>query len=564
MAVFETGGCSIAKVRLIISGPTGKREVFLDPKGATLGREQSCDVVLDDSSVSRLHARIFQDPFGRWIIEDMESHNGVLVEGKQIKAQALLPDQKITIHPFTLTLLQELEQRAVPDSPIQKSISVVDKGLEEEVVSYQAGAGRILSAALLKRINEISGDLLQMHSSSELYSQASQCLADMLDALVAFVRLPSSSEPLPLSPQILACNFGGSAIKDAVQTSNIHLSKRVLEAVRSTDIPVMARSGPSSDKKLVLTVVDEVTPHVVFSAPISKSAGVIDAIYLDILESRMPQEMFDFVEAVAHQISSVQKSLLHSEAKAEMMILEGQLSLARDIQSKLNPGKLQGKFEVDVAVTYIPAMWVGGDYYDVWTLEDGRIAFAVGDVSGKGLPAAMIMSNLQAALRTTMSFCTDLSAVASHINQHLCKNLKDDMFVTFFLGLFDPSTNKLSYINAGHIIPLIMPSSEPARPLGQAVNIPLGIFEEPFKTAEEIVNPGARLLVVTDGITEASSPDDEQFETKLLQKLISDSRAGSAQELVNQVIKAVADFRQKLPQQDDITVFALVNQKASS
>ncbi len=550
---------------MIISGPEGTREELLDPHGATLGREQDCDIVLADNSVSRLHARIFQDPFGRWIIEDMESHNGVLVEGKQVKAQALLPDQKVTIHPFTLTLSQEFEQQQVPDSPIQTSVSVVDKGLEEEVVSYQADTGRTLSAALLKRLNTICGDLVHVHNSSELYSHASSYLADMLSALVAFVRLPSGSESLPSSPQVLSCNFGGRAIKwDTSQTSNIHLSKRVLDAVRSTNTPVMARSGPSSDKKLVLTVVDEVTPHVVFAAPINEAAGKVDAIYIDILEERMPPEMFDFVEAMSHQIGSVQKTMIYSEAKAEMMVLEKQLTLARDIQSKLNPEKLQGRFEVDVAVAYKPAMWVGGDYYDVWTLEDGQIAFAVGDVSGKGLPAAMIMSNLQAALRITMSFCMELSTVAEHINRHLCKNLRDDMFITFFLGLFDPSTGNLSYINAGHILPLIMPRSEPAKPLGQATNIPLGIFEGPFETATEIIHPGTSLLVVTDGITEANSPDDKQFEMELLQKLVTDSKADSAQEIVNLVVKGVTDFRQKLPQQDDITVVALVNRKTDS
>jgi len=562
---IKTGECSIAATKLIISGPVDTREVLLEPKGATLGREHNCDIVLEHNSISRLHARIFQDPFDRWIIEDMQSHNGVLVEGKRIKAQAVLPNQKISIPPFTLTLSQEFEQKAVPDSPIQNSISVVDKGLEEEVVSYQAGTDRILSAALLKCLNEISGDLLQMNNSSELYSQASLCLANMLNALVAFVRLPCSSEPLPNSPQMLACHFGTYAIRDDVtQTSNIHLSKRVLDAVRSTNAPVMARSGPSSDKELVLTVVDEVTPHVVFSAPINEFGGKVDALYLDILEDRMPQEMFDFVEAVARQISSVQKSLINSEAKAEMMVLERQLTLARDIQSKLNPDKLERRFEVDIAAAYKPAMWVGGDYYDVWTLEDGRIAFAVGDVSGKGLPAAMIMSNLQAALRTTMSFCTELSTIAEHINRHLCQNLRDDMFVTFFLGLFDLSTDKLSYVNAGHILPLIVPPSEPAKPLGQSANIPLGIFEGPFETATEIIHPGTSLLVVTDGITEASSPDDEQFEMERLQKLVTDSEADSAQELVNLVVKCVTDFRQQLPQQDDITVIALINQKADS
>ena len=556
---------SKATTTLIISGPVDTNQILIDPKGTTLGRDPDCDIVLDHSNISRLHARIFQDPFGRWIIEDLESQNGVLVEGKRIKAQAVIPNQKISIYPFTLSLLQEFEQQIVPDLSTQTTVSVVDKGLEENIVSYKADPDGTLSTALIHRFNEITGRLLELSSPSELYSEASYCLAKMLDALVAFVRLPPASDSMSTSPQILACHFSRDAAKDTIpQTSNIHLSKRVLDTVRSTNTPVMARSGPSSDKHLVLTIFDKVTPHIVFSAPINDFDGTLDALYLDILEDKSPKEMFDFVEAIARQIGSIQKSLIFSEAKAQRQILDQQLALARDIQSRLIPRELQHGFEVDVAVCYEPAMWVGGDYYDVWSLEDGRIVFTVADVSGKGLPAAMIMSNLQAALRTTMAFCTELSTVAEHINQHLCQNLCDDMFVTLFLGLFDPSTNTLSYVNAGHISPLIMRPSERAEPLGKAANLPLGIFKGLFETRSKTISPNTSLLVVTDGITEAGSPDGELFEMECLEKLMTDLKAHSAQELVQAVVRGVTDFRKTVPQQDDITVFALVNQKVDS
>jgi sigma-B regulation protein RsbU (phosphoserine phosphatase) len=208
-------------------------------------------------------------------------------------------------------------------------------------------------------------------------------------------------------------------------------------------------------------------------------------------------------------------------------------------------------------------MWVGGDYCDVWSLPDGQIAFAVGDVSGKGLPAAMVMSNLQAALRTTMTFCSQLSQVAQHVNRHLCQSLRDDMFVTLFLGLFDPGRNELKYVNAGHLQPLVRQLLGPARWLGEPANPPLGILEGRFDMVAKRIDPGTALLVVTDGITEASLAVGDMFEADRLEKLITDCQFHSAADLVETVIKAVTDFRQSLPQQDDITVFALVNQDAS-
>jgi sigma-B regulation protein RsbU (phosphoserine phosphatase) len=320
----------------------------------------------------------------------------------------------------------------------------------------------------------------------------------------------------------------------------------------------MAQSISSSDTDMVLTISDKQRPRVVICAPLSTGKEKIDLLYHDTLIEETTPDTFEFIQTVARQVLLTRKNLVYMQAKIEREKIDQQLALAHDIQAKLNPRELEQGFGVDVAVCYEPAMWVGGDYYDVWSLENGQIAFAIGDVSGKGLPAAMIMSNLQAALRTTMTFCTDLSTVAEHVNRHLCQNLHDDMFVTFFLGLFDPSQSTIAYINAGHVPPLIMSPSEPARILGEATSIPLGIFESQFTT----IGPKTSLLVVTDGIIEAKSPDGKLFEVERLAEVMTDSQADSAQELLQSVMKSVTDFRHTLPQQDDITVFALMNQQA--
>ncbi|HUT29400.1 MAG TPA: SpoIIE family protein phosphatase [Sedimentisphaerales bacterium] len=551
---------------LIISGPAGtSRSVSLDPKGATLGREPDCSIVLDHNSVSRHHARIFCDPFGRWIIEDLQSQNGVFVEGRRIIAQAILPNQQITIRPFTLSLVQEYETKMIPHSRLESTVSVIDEGLGEEVVSYKPDRDGILSAELIHQLNELTGRLLELHSPSELYAEACRCLAKMFDTLVAFVRLAPQSETRSGAAQILACHFGwGPAGAPALDAPNLHLSRRVLDAVRSTARPVMAKSEPSQDRDLVLTIVDEATPHVVFSAPISDFDGTIDVLYLDIVESRAPNEMFDFLEAVASQINFAHKSLILSEARTERSKLDQQLALAHDIQSRLIPQEPQLRFAVDVAVCYQPAMWVGGDYYDVWALDNGQIAFAVGDVSGKGLPAAMIMANLQAALRTTMTFCIELSKVAEYLNRHLCQSLQEEMFVTLFLGLFDPTENRLAYVNAGHIQPLIKPPAGAPALLGEPANPPLGLFEEPFEMSVETIAPNTGLLVVTDGITEAGSPQGEQFEMCRLTELVARTKPDTAQDLVRAVTDGVDRFRQNLPPHDDITIFAMVNRTSLS
>ncbi|MHC4123476.1 MAG: ATP-binding protein [Planctomycetota bacterium] len=319
----------MSKPKLIISGPEETKEVLLDSKGAILGRSLNCDITLDHESVSRNHARIYQDPFGRWIIEDLESRNGVLVDGQYIKAHTILPDQKIAISHFSLLLSEESDQQIVSGTTLRTTIDVVDKGLEENIVPYKADEAVPLSPDLMQHLNEFTDHLLKLSSPSELYSQACLHLANLLDTLVAIVRLPCGSELLPKAPNILACHFGG-AVKNitTLQTSNLHFSKRVLEAIRTQNKPVMASSGPSSEKRLELTIVDKAKPHLVFCARVNDSGKVVDALYMDILESKVPKEMFDFIEALCRQIGFVQKNLFFAALqKQEKALREANIQL---------------------------------------------------------------------------------------------------------------------------------------------------------------------------------------------------------------------------------------------
>ena len=317
---------SVAK--LTVSGPTETIEISLDPGGMTLGRGSDCDIVLDDAAVSRHHARISRDSFGRWIIEDLGSQNGVLVNGQRVRAQALAPGHGISIRPFTMSLSQDADQEIVPGTSIQSTISIVDKIAEEEIVSRQDQAA-ILSPVLMQDLNKLTDHLLTLSSPSDLYYQACSCLAGMLDTLVAIVRLPCSSEPLPAVPDILACHFGAGQTDMSVrQASSLHLSKRVLDKIRSTNAPLMASSGRSSDHDIALTIVDEYKPHVVFCARVHDLGETVDALYVDILQEKSSTEMFDFVEAASRQIDFAQKSLFFTELqKQEKALREANVQL---------------------------------------------------------------------------------------------------------------------------------------------------------------------------------------------------------------------------------------------
>jgi signal transduction histidine kinase len=149
------------------------------------------------------------------------------------------------------------------------------------------------------------------------------------------------------SPEVIACNLGPNATDvSMLQASSLHLSKRVLDAVRKTDVPVMASSGPSSDGNLVLTVVDTHKPHVVFSARVHDLGETIDALYIDILQDKSPKEMFDFVEAVARQINFTQKNLFFTE-------LRKQEKAAREANVQLKEANLQLKEKDRIKDEYV-------------------------------------------------------------------------------------------------------------------------------------------------------------------------------------------------------------------
>jgi len=571
----------MATVTLTISGHGKTWQIEPNAKGTIIGRGSLCDVVLESRDVSREHARIFQDPFGRWIAEDLGSSNGVFINGKRVEASAVLPGVPIVIGSFSLSITQSLDQQIKRDDSVQTTATITTEGFETGIVSSESKLDETLSRPCLKQLNEIIERLSELTSSSALYPEVCRCLAREPEEVAVVLRLPEKAKPLPKSPEILACHFGGkpddTKSGDTADFSPsrlaLRLSRHLLESVQTTGDAAMVRTIYSSDAEITSTSIDEHSPRAVICAPLGDVTKVVDLLYLDIPVDKATPDMLEFVWAVCRQVILTRKSLILMEVKAERSTLDYQLSLAQKIQSKLAPSVPQDLSGVDLALYYKPVMWVGGDYCDVWVLKDGRLAFAIGDISGKGLQAAMVMSNLQAALRTTMSFCSELSEVMRHVNLHLIQSLPGGMSVTgtpfcnksqngnptLFLGLFDQAKGTLEYVNAGHLQPLIVQPQSTVMPLGQPDSSVLGAGDISFRTSVETIQQAGRLLVFTDGITEAKSPDGKEFGVKRVMYLLKTTDDRSAEHIIDSVVKAVEDFRQLCPQQDDITVFTLFN-----
>lgn len=542
---------------LKVSGPDLERRVSLDPRGLLVGRSSGCDLALPNGEVSRQHARLFQDPFGRWIIEDLNSRPGVWVEGRRIEARALLVGEKITIGPYCLTLVQEPDRRIAADPAAFSTQAYVAEDSKTEIIAARPESVTALSSGRLKQLNEITDRLVSRAGPSDLYPELCRCLAAPPKAAALVLRLPDVPGEQSTKPETLACHIAGVQGTQAGAATGMRLSHRVLEAVRSENRAVMAGNVRLAEEQMELTLIDQARPRTVVCAPVTDGAPVDDVLYADVPSDEAGADFLDFIQAIARQVNFVRKSLLLAEANAERRVLDQQIELARQIQVRLMPSRVEGIPGVDVAFRYEPAMWVGGDYCDMWRLEDGRLAFAVGDVSGHGLGAAMVMANLHAALRNTMSFCTQPGQILQHITRYLCRHTPGNVFVTLVLGLFDPASGQLEYVNAGHILPFVVSLDGTVSQLGEPRHPPLGITESVFETDTILLAAGEALVVVTDGITEAGDPDSGMFGTERLREILAAAGPAPSNQIVASVAETAADFRQPLPQQDDVTVFAM-------
>ena len=572
---FQVRILTMAEVLLTIDERGQSREAELNHEGTIIGRSSRCDVVIDSKEVSREHARVFQDPFGRWIFEDLGSSNGTFVNGKRVEACAVLPGELVVIGPASLSVSGPSDHQVEADASVQTT-NIIVEDFETEIFSDKAKPARPSSKPCPEQLDAITQRLSELTNSSALYPEVCRQLAWMPKAVAAVLRVPGKSKPVPKAPDVLACHFGTSADDTTAQVTAgaypshlaFRVSHRVLDEVRSSGEPVMAKSIYSSDVEVTITVVDEHSPRAVICAPLGDAAETVDLLYLDIpiggATKFSPEETFAFVGAVAQEVASARQGLTPIHIKAERSTLDHELSLAQQIQTRLAPTVPADLAGFEAAVRYKPVIWAGGDYCDVWRLEDGRLAFAVGHVLSRGLSAAMAISELRTLLRTTIFFSSELADAIKHVNSHLAGSSLEGISARLFFGLFDGSTGLLRYVNAGHPAPLILHPKSAVNQLGEPSEHVLGGGAAAFQESAETLVPGAAMVVFSEGVTKARSAERDEFGDKRLRHLLKTLTGRSAEKIADSITDAVSDFRGSLARQDDITAFVLVHKGAST
>lgn len=242
---------------------------------------------------------------------------------------------------------------------------------------------------------------------------------------------------------------------------------------------------------------------------------------------------------------------------ADRLSLKGELEVAREIQLAMLPQGTYSVGDVEICGVTRPANTVGGDFYDVLTLRDGRIIVTLGDVAGKGSPAALLMALLLAVLRTLVDEELESSALMERLNAQICRHAPASRFITLFFGVYNPATGSLIYVNAGQNPPLIRRRDGRFEQLGPT-GVALGMFEHSrFGSVHTMLNPGELLVLYSDGITEAEDPAGAPLEETGLQAVLERWTDASPADIGARVLEAVEQHARDSRFTDDLTILIL-------
>ena len=410
-------------------------------------------------------------------------------------------------------------------------------------------------------LSDLAGQARTFTDSHSLIETVAQRISDVLHVPQIAVLLSQGGsfrvqQSLGLDMNgTLALSTAGSTIRHLTHTSSPAVvdhktPDRWLEEADSQDKHLLAETRaelllplPGRDRLLGLLTMGAKQSEEAYSPSDLRLLGSLG------LQTGLGLEIAELARSLAQE--STQRALIHRE-----------IEIAREVQERLFPQSIPTLAGVSLAGSCRPALGVGGDYYDIFEMMESKVGLAIGDVSGKGVPAALLMASLRACLRTMTTFGeADLAQLMERLNQLVYESSAAHRYATFFFAVYDPSVRKLVYVNAGHNPPFLLRNNDGGSArcerlkAGGAV---IGLL--PHTTYEEeslTLNPGDLLVLYTDGFSEAMTNDDEEWGEERMLSAVEAVRSKAAGEVISGLFEAADRFTQGAPQQDDMTLLAL-------
>lgn len=532
---------------LIVTYEDGRTQRhLLTRKPQDVGRDPTCYVQIDDPTVSRRHADIRGDAAGTFTVRDLGSKNGTLVNNVHVTARELKHGDEIVFGSVPSRF------HAVHDTPTHSSITLADQPtLSPQSVSYADRTNKLqLSYQRLQSIYEISDRLTGLRDRSELLHDIMRICIDTFEferAAIAIKRSDGRAVDWPVVHNLQGLD-GEIRISRNILRQALHEGQRAVFS--DTDMKTM---DPTQ------SIVQQGTRSAM-CVPISYSDKILGVIYGDRISSKRDydQEDVDFLAAMARQASIGLTNAQLLEQQQQRILLEGEIAIARQIQSGLFPETLEVHPRLQISAINEPGRQVSGDYYDVIPMSDGRVGLVVADVTGKGVASALLAANIQAGIRLLLPDTTDLAALANKLNVLVYQNTDSSRFITAVIAAIDPRDRSISFVSAGHSNPIKITQGMQAAVIDGEGNLPFGIApDESYRCLRAGLGPQpATCFLYTDGLNEALNEREEQYGLARLLQMLGQQADRDPDHLLLEVRRNLADYCGDQAQSDDITLIA--------
>lgn len=537
---------------LVIDSPnTATIRVPLAKEQYRLGRASSNELAFPaDSKLSREHLNI-QRVDGSWILRDLNSRNGTFVNGARIsEPKRLTHGDRIAAGHLSIRYDTCGEFKDAKSSEI--------RFVEHEFTNANQPVSLNLKSALEKSTDLAGRSTLQESHLGALVRAARELAGQgALDRLFELV-LKFSLEAVNASRGVVMMrNENGDLEARAIRGDDFQISRTVRDLVTKQGRSLLVRDARSHRDFASLTSIVAQEVRSILAVPLQTDDVVIGLVYLDSLNF-VREFTVDDLNVVTLMANIAAIRIEHArlvQQEESRKLLDRDLERAAEIQRRLLPAQAPKVAGLDLAGYNAPCRTVGGDYYDFFTYPDGRVALLIGDVSGKGLGAALLMSSLQARAQVFFEDPKDLAAQVSRLNRSVAINCPGNCFITFFAAVLNPSNGELVYCNAGHNAPFLIRRSGKVEQLG-ATGIPLGIARDATYDRQGChVETEDILILFSDGVTEAHGLDaDREFGEERLLSIVQSARSLSVDGIVQRIREELLSFLQGAPPSDDITL----------
>lgn len=536
---------------LLIQAPDGSSRTLPLSGRLTVGRSNAAELSFpEDAGLSRQHFAFEPDGNGGWIVQDLGSKNGTFVNNLPLKARLLLqPGDRITAGHLMITFAP------AAGKPREGNVVVFESPNDESTASTTVVTS--LEGALTNQTMVLERGGAKATAPMQALIRAGQVLAENrpLPELFQLI-LDLAIQAVTAQRGVLLLLENGKLTARAHKGQGFRISTGVRDRVLNEKTSILVRDAMTDQAFRDRQSIVEQKVHTMMAVPLQTKDQIIGLIYVDspFILREFTKDDLSLLTVMANTAAIRIENARLAEIEAAERIMVRDLSQAAEIQRGVLPLEAPKVAGADLAGYNAACRTVGGDYYDFFPYRDGRVAMALGDVSGKGMPASLMMMALHARVQVLAEDPGNLGPFMARLNKATCAKCPSNRFITFFFCILDTERGELSFANAGHNPPIIIRGSGAAELL-EGGGPPLGILAmAPYAQQAARLEPGDLLCLYSDGVTECINGQEEEFGEERFIEVLQQHRGQPATAIAEAVTKALLDFAAGAPPADDITL----------